>query len=82
MNIRQFSTQEQLLYVVIYIDVNECKADICSQNCTNIGGTFQCSCEPGYFLTRDGVTCARTLFTFICVSLLRVSIHLNNQSIN
>jgi hypothetical protein len=29
----------------------------CEQNCTNIQGSFQCSCTPGYRLMPDGRSC-------------------------
>ena len=41
------------------VDINECGAgsDNCSSDatCTNLPGSFSCSCNPGYF--GDGVTC-------------------------
>ena len=42
-------------------DVNECDSDgdICSENaianCTNLEGSFNCTCNPGY--TGNGVNC-------------------------
>ena len=43
------------------IDVNECRTNNggCSQNCINTPGSYQCSCNAGYFLDGDGTTCNR-----------------------
>ena len=42
----------------LYLDVNECNGDHeCDHNCTNIEGTFECSCDPGYELQPDNSTC-------------------------
>jgi len=37
-------------------DMNECalNTDDCDQTCTNIAGTFVCSCEDGFTLNADG----------------------------
>ncbi|XP_053376387.1 uncharacterized protein LOC123533517 isoform X2 [Mercenaria mercenaria] len=42
-------------------DVNECSTDTnpCSQNCTNIDGSFRCSCYTGYYLADDQLTCQK-----------------------
>ena len=40
-----------VLYTSMYIcflDIDECKNNPCSQNCTNTDGSFQCFCKPGY----------------------------------
>ncbi|XP_052772761.1 uncharacterized protein LOC128211759 isoform X2 [Mya arenaria] len=36
------------------IDINECERNVCSQECTNFIGGFQCSCIDGYML--EGVS--------------------------
>nr|QJE49263.1 vitellogenin receptor [Diaphanosoma celebensis] len=40
-------------------DVDECQLypPMCSQNCVNLNGSFQCSCEMGYSLSSDNHTC-------------------------
>ena len=30
---------------------------MCDQNCTNVNGSFVCSCDPGYELQSDGRIC-------------------------
>ncbi|XP_011062100.1 PREDICTED: vitellogenin receptor-like, partial [Acromyrmex echinatior] len=37
-------------------DINECENDICSQFCRNTVGSFECSCQEGYYL-RNKVSC-------------------------
>lgn len=41
------------------IDVNECSVGIenCSQLCNNENGGFSCSCNEGYLLMNDGISC-------------------------
>ena len=41
------------------LDVNECALlnGQCTQTCTNIPGSFVCSCDQGYFLSSDRLTC-------------------------
>jgi hypothetical protein len=42
-------------------DVNECATNRgrgpCQQTCRNTPGSFQCACQQGYRLNRDGRTC-------------------------
>ncbi|XP_032820064.2 thrombomodulin-like [Petromyzon marinus] len=38
-------------------DVDECESSPCAQACFNVPGTFQCSCEEGFSLLKDGVGC-------------------------
>ena len=42
-----------------YADIDECAegTDRCSQNCHNTIGSYTCSCNTGYRLNADGVTC-------------------------
>lgn len=40
--------------------MNECEAQRCSQECTNIYGSYQCYCRQGYQLAEDGHTCTGT----------------------
>lgn len=42
----------------IWLDVNECEAKPCSQECANVYGSYQCYCRRGYQLSDiDGITC-------------------------
>ncbi len=54
------------LYIV---DVNECIIDNggCAEICTNILGSFRCSCRTGYRLNVDGKSCdgKLTFYSFI-----------------
>ena len=47
---------------LLCLDVNECAVDNggCDQNCTNFGGSYQCSCHTGH-LQADGFTCGPTM---------------------
>ena len=40
-------------------DVNECNGDHeqCDHLCTNVDGSYICSCDPGYELQSDNRTC-------------------------
>lgn len=39
-------------------DINECEVKPCSQECTNVYGSYQCYCHRGYQLNDvDGITC-------------------------
>ncbi len=40
-------------------DVNECLEQNggCTQNCTNLAGSFSCSCSPGFLLAADERGC-------------------------
>ena len=42
-----------------FIDIDECSNNSggCSHTCTNIPGSFSCSCPPGYLLSADSRTC-------------------------
>uniref|UniRef100_A0A8C9EFU2 Fibulin-2 n=1 Tax=Phocoena sinus TaxID=42100 RepID=A0A8C9EFU2_PHOSS len=60
------------------VDVNECEAQRCSQECANIYGSYQCYCRQGYQLAEDGHTCtdidecaqgAGILCTFRCINV-------------
>ena len=39
-------------------DIDECSGyHECDHNCTNIEGSYECSCDPGYELQSDNSTC-------------------------
>lgn len=55
-----FINMEWLICIVYYYaDVNECSDGLsgCSQVCTNIEGSFECSCMVGFTLNPDNKTC-------------------------
>ena len=41
------------------IDINECATNMggCEQRCVNTPGGFHCTCNSGYTLNSDGITC-------------------------
>ena len=43
----------------LYADINECALGIsgCTDVCTNIVGSYYCTCQTGYELTNDNHTC-------------------------
>ena len=41
----------------VFSDIDECKQNICAQNCDNSAGDFTCSCDSGYSLQDDDVSC-------------------------
>ena len=52
----------ELLYVMkgsISTDIDECTNGMnkCEQQCHNTVGSYQCSCDSGYRLKKDGLTC-------------------------
>jgi len=46
-------------------DTNECKANICSQKCTNSEGSYTCSCYDGYTLNGDKSSCDGKLLSYL-----------------
>ena len=53
---------DKIFYFILFLDIDECTADatnLCSikSACTNIAGSFQCSCPTGKFLENDQRTC-------------------------
>ena len=46
-------------FTILHTDIDECATNNggCSQNCSNNVGTFNCSCNTGYTLFSDGITC-------------------------
>ena len=46
-------------YVFMHTDVDECATNNggCAQTCTNTVGSFVCSCQSGYTLASNGLTC-------------------------
>ena len=68
-------------YIRYVTDIDECMdRNSCEQNCSNIYGSFKCSCQTGYILMDDGHSCIgkRVLNSaYILSSMSRyVSLHL------
>lgn len=67
-----------LLFCTFFTDINECDPDNprhrCSQICENTPGSYNCSCEKGFELNKDGYECEGmwhlNLFHFLgsCIS--------------
>ena len=52
-------TIKNLILIHNFSDVNECETEsnVCDQLCENTIGSFQCGCNEGYSLIRDGKSC-------------------------
>ena len=56
-----------------YVDINECSSaeSCCTQLCTNLPGSYQCSCKRGFMLDADRCTCiGKSLEMIITIGLL------------
>ena len=42
---------------IIITDIDECLNSPCEHNCTNIVGSFVCSCPEKYIIANNGLTC-------------------------
>ena len=40
-----------------FADIDECSSSPCGHTCTNTVGSFVCSCNDGYVLDSDGLSC-------------------------
>lgn len=48
----------QYLFIRTFdISSNQKLPGVCDQHCTNLKGTYQCSCDPGYQLKHDNHSC-------------------------
>ena len=60
-NVKQVKSSMELLTNnchKLFLDINECNGDHeCDHSCTNVDGSFICSCDPGYQLQSDRRTC-------------------------
>ena len=47
---------------ILHVDVNECAFGNggCADTCTNLGGSYRCTCNNGLFLQADGLSCSST----------------------
>ena len=62
----------------LFLDINECllvNNGGCSQTCTNTNGSFVCSCQNGFVLDSDNLTCQGK------VEYMHVEIHHSKMSI-
>lgn len=50
-----------------FTDIDECSLATtpCDQECTNLNGSFQCTCRPGYSLEEDKTTCSSMSSDFL-----------------
>ena len=55
----------------MFSDIDECSVGVCSQDCTNSDGSYQCHCYTGYLLDDDKVSCKR-MFSNKYYHVLRV----------
>lgn len=42
------------------LDIDECVSNVtnnCEHVCTNMAGSYECSCETGYYLASDAINC-------------------------
>lgn len=48
-----------IMSLSLFLDINECltRNGDCSQICTNANGSYFCSCNSGYQLSSNGLTC-------------------------
>lgn len=49
-----------IVYIFIFSDIDECankSLHLCNQICENTLGSYKCSCEKGFEISRDGYTC-------------------------
>ena len=53
-------------------DIDECAKDIdsCDQICTNTPGSYNCSCQKGFKLSRDALNCQGNPVLFILVTII------------
>ena len=60
-----------LFYNTLTADENECQLNNggCDQTCTNTMGSFLCSCDAGYSLAADGLSCEgkNIMYSLLCI---------------
>ena len=49
------------LNIIIFPDIDECRRNNggCQSVCSNLPGSYVCSCEPGFKLRRNGRSCSK-----------------------
>ena len=73
--------------LLFFIDINECSlnTDGCDQVCINTMGSFQCSCNRGYTLNTDEITCTGTILKLTWYEtnkLLCLTVDVNECALN
>jgi len=43
---------------MFHADLDDCVDNSCEQTCTDLFGRYQCSCNSGYTLNDDNLTCS------------------------
>lgn len=54
--------------LTLILDIDECMkpgTQACSQICTNLNGTFECSCSDGYTLDSNKYDCTSKIHSII-----------------
>ena len=67
----------QMLYTYVIFcctDINECLlgSHNCEQLCSNVPGSFNCSCRSGYILNNDGRTCRASELDKSCTCMYSI----------
>ena len=55
-----FLSAHKFKILSFFVDIDECmNADRggCIQNCVNLQGSYECSCQQGYNIASDGFNC-------------------------
>ena len=65
--LKKLCTNSRSVNWLLFKDINEClNSEACSlQVCTNINGSYICSCRTGFILSTDMKTCAGYSITLI-----------------
>lgn len=71
----------------LHLDIDECgeKKNLCNQTCSNSVGSYNCSCESGYRLAKDGISCNGKTYHLIYEtnnSKIRLLIHVKNYMLS
>ena len=45
------------ILLIFTADINECEQGLCSHDCENNDGSFECSCPNGFVVVDDQLTC-------------------------
>ena len=58
-----------IIYIVLYLDVNECTVDNggCEDTCVNTFGSFHCECGDGLKLSSNNKTCQGLLWPHVII---------------
>ena len=77
-----FSSALYTIHSLVF-DVCDIENGGCEHNCTNIGSSYYCTCNSGYELHTDRITCHGELFQHnvymqVCFSCMKVSLAENH----